>query len=66
MVHRVADHRGDFLIAHTFGGTQHNLRPNCHPLAVLGLRANRVSFSLSAGSTVHGCFGRPVLMSPPD
>jgi len=34
--------------------------------AVLGLRANRVSFSLSAGSTVHGCFGRPVLISPPD
>jgi len=27
---------GDFPIAHTFGGTQHNLRPNGHPLGCPG------------------------------
>jgi hypothetical protein len=32
----------------------------------LGLRANSVNFSLSAGSTVNGCLGRPVLTPPPD
>src|SRR5665213_1554574 len=33
--------------------------------AVLGRRASNVSFSLSAGSSTRGCFGRPVLILPP-